>query len=829
MKRLGIIAFFILPGWLSATDSRALAEYNSVVRPFLKEYCINCHGAGKQKGDFRVDRLQVSKNSADAENWHLVLDNLNLGEMPPEGKKQPPEATREKVATWIAGELRRAARALKGDSGEVVFRRMNRKEFEYTIEDLFGVKGEYAGGFPEDAKAGHFDNNGAALMLSPEQMEAYMNATDYILDRAIQTRPRPKTHHASFTLHDHNQRAVSNRRKSLARKKANLGNLTKVERERTLKEIEIAEKNPFSGFGFPVFENGKLRVPKPEDGAGVDAVIAIKAGYAAPDTRRDFRAHVPGWYRFAVTAYGAAIKEGSVRLQIAYGDFGAGKIPKIADVLHLYSEIPKTYEYKVYLQPNQMVKLTMLDGSNWAPREKLVDLPGPFVVIRNMEMEGPLIDEWPPRGHRFLLGERDAGQLEDNEMPTILADLAPRLFRRHIAKTVIKDYLDFYETSRNGGKGELESFKLTVKAMMASPFFLYHVEPGNEVDAYALANRLSYFLWKSAPDEKLMNLAANGQLLQKQTLRQETERLLADPKSGPFREDFASQWLGINKVGEMQPDQSLYPEYDLQLEAAMTGETLAYLAEMLENDLGLGNFLHSDWTMLNARLAKHYGISGVKGNQFRKVSLAPHKTVRGGILTHASILNITSNGTTTSPVVRGTWILDRLLGNPAPPPPPDVPAIEPDIRGASTIKEQLSKHREIEQCANCHKKIDPYGMALENFDVIGGWREKYRALEPTANPNRKKIIDGKRIDINDTLPRHGQFTTFQEFRDILKGQESLLYDNMADQLATYALGRSMGYADEDSLETIVQNTRSSNGGLRTMVKEIVSSDLFRKP
>ena len=299
--------------------------------------------------------------------------------------------------------------------------------------------------------------------------------------------------------------------------------------------------------------------------------------------------------------------------------------------------------------------------------------------------------------------------------------LAPRLFRRHISNAIVQGFIDFYEATRDEGIGELDSFKLTVKAMMASPYFLYHVEPGNGVDAYALANRLSYFLWKSVPDKRLLELARSGQILQGQHLRKETERMLNDPKSERFLKDFSGQWLGIHKVGEMQPDKSLYPEYDPQLESAMTGETQAFLREMLHNDLKLENLLHSDWTMLNARLANHYGIPGVNGNQFRKVTLDANQTVRGGLLTHASILNITSNGTTTSPVVRGTWILERLLGNPAPPPPPDVPPIEPDIRGASTIKEQLAKHRDIEQCANCHKKIDPYGIALENFDVIGGW------------------------------------------------------------------------------------------------------------
>ena len=522
-------------------------------------------------------------------------------------------------------------------------------------------------------------------------------------------------------------------------------------------------------------------------------------------------------------------EEEPVRLQVDYGSFRQGTIPQIADIIHLDSTEPKTYEYKLYLQPNNMVKLTMLDGQGWAPREKLVDLPGPFVVIRSMEMEGPLFDQWPPKGHQFLLGEREVDDLTDKEMPLILKKLAPHLFRRPFSETILQDYLLFYQESRKEDLLVLDAFKLTVKAMMASPHFLYHVEVGEKPDAFAVANRLSYFLWRSSPDLELLNLAWHKQLLNAEVLQKQVERMLADPKSERFLKDFCGQWLGIDQVGEMQPDQNLYSEYDPQLEMAMIGESEAFLREMLQKDLPLANLIASDWTMLNARLAKHYGIDGVSGNEFQRVSLRSKDSVRGGLLGQASILNVTSNGTTTSPIVRGVWVLDRLLGNPAPPPPPDVPAIEPDIRGASTIKEQLAKHREIEQCANCHKTIDPYGMALENFDVIGGWREKYRALEPTANPNRPKLVDGPTVEVADTLPRYGDYKAFKEFRNLLLKQEDLLYHNVAHQLATFALGRSMNFSDEPQIQVIVDKTKTSKGGLKTLIHQVVTSELFQKP
>jgi hypothetical protein len=309
--------------------------------------------------------------------------------------------------------------------------------------------------------------------------------------------------------------------------------------------------------------------------------------------------------------------------------------------------------------------------------------------------------------------------------------------------------------------------------------------------------------------------------------------MLADARSERFLRDFVGQWLDIERVGEMLPDGDLYPEYDAELGRAMVQETESFIREILHQDLSLANLIDSDWAMLNARMAEHYGVDlpakEVPPDEFRRVSLDKSETVRGGLLTQASVLNITSNGTTTSPVVRGVWVLERLLGTPAPPPPPDVPAIEPDIRGATTIQEQLAKHRSIAQCAACHRKIDPYGFALENFDVIGGWREKYRALEPTANPNRPKLIDGPEVVAADDLPRYGEFKDFREFRDLLHKQEDLVFSNMARQLATFALGRSMDFADEEQLQQIVAATKAHGGGMKTMIRELVASELFSRP
>jgi hypothetical protein len=279
----------------------------------------------------------------------------------------------------------------------------------------------------------------------------------------------------------------------------------------------------------------------------------------------------------------------------------------------------------------------------------------------------------------------------------------------------------------------------------------------------------------------------------------------------------------------MQPDKNLYPEYDEELQRAMVQETQLFIREMLVHDLSVRNLIDSDWTMLNDRLARHYGIDGVQGNEFRKVALDKSKTVRGGLLTQASILNITSNGTTTSPVVRGVWLLEHLLGTPAPPPPPDVPAIEPDIRGATTMQEQLAKHRTIAQCAACHRKIDPFGFALENFDVIGAWRTNYRALIPEKGRQRGRLSEGKPVIAADELPKLGAFNDFTEFRALLLKNEPLVFRNTAEKLATYALGRRMGFADRADIESIVKTTKANGGGLHTMLVTLVQNPIFRRP
>jgi len=796
---------------------------------FFDSYCMECHDPDTAKGDFHIDLLRAVETPTDAEYWQLTLDNLHLGDMPPEDEKQPSLAELEEVTTWIEQGLARAAKKLAGHTGEVVLRRLNRTEFEYTVEDLFGVRGDFAEGFPEDAEEDGFDNMGAALMLSAEQIDQYWQAADAILDRAIVTREKPDTKSVTFSLHQLNEEAWERSRRDRERRLGEFNTRTPREQEHTRERQELKKRDPLYDFRYPAVIDGRLTQPTLEMGLETDAAIPRNGGFASqPATDGFFRVREAGWYRFAVTAYGIQHAGEPVLMKIQSGTFREGSVPSLVDMVSLPDTEARKYEYRVYLQPNERIRFEMVNGIRWAPAEDYLGLETPMVAVRSATMEGPLIGQWPPAGHRLLLGERNANELRDEEMPVILAELAPKLFRRPVSETVVGDFVAFYRSSREHEQ-PLPAFRRTVKAMMSSPFFLYHLEPGQAPDGYAIANRLSYFLWRSAPDEELLGLAGVGRLGEPDILSGQVERLLADEKSERFLTDFVDQWLWLDQVGEMQPDSKLYPEYDERLERAMKEETRAFIRELLHTDEPLSNLIDSDWAMLNGRIADHYGIPGVEGTDFRRVDLDKATTVRGGLLTQASFLNVTSNGTTTSPVVRGVFVLDHILGTPAPPPPPDVPPIEPDIRGASTIQEQLAKHREIAQCSNCHQKIDPYGIALENFDVIGQWRESYRALEPTANPNRPNVIDGQPVGSDDRLPRHGEFSTFLEFRELLKRDEKLVYENVAHKLATFALGRKMDFADEPALNSIAANTKKTDAGFRTMIRELITSELFTKP
>jgi hypothetical protein len=377
----------------------------------------------------------------------------------------------------------------------------------------------------------------------------------------------------------------------------------------------------------------------------------------------------------------------------------------------------------------------------------------------------------------------------------------------------------------------------TYKAVLCSPEFICLQEKPGNLDGYALASRLSYFLTNSAPDTELLELAKLGQLHDPTVLRVQTERLINGPKSSRFVNAFLDYWLDLRKMAGAAPDPILYGDYyldDLLTESALE-ETQAFLSELIRSDLPSSSIVDSDFVMVNERLAKHYGLPPFEGVAIRRVHL-PSGSPRGGIMTQASVLKVTANGITTSPVLRGAWIMDRILGKPAPPPPASVSAVEPDTRGATTIRQQLDRHREVESCALCHKDIDPPGFAMESFDVAGAWREQYRAVNDESVPAEKGIGHGGQkllyhyalaVDPSGVLPDGRQFADIREFKRLLLADESQIARNLVQQLVVFATGTPTLFSDRQEIEEILQRSSASKYGVRTLIHELVQSKLFQ--
>jgi hypothetical protein len=407
-------------------------------------------------------------------------------------------------------------------------------------------------------------------------------------------------------------------------------------------------------------------------------------------------------------------------------------------------------------------------------------------------------------------------------------------YRRPVAESEEGRFLAVIEGALTSGSSFADAMIAGYTAVLCSPEFVCLEEAPGRLDDHALASRLSFFLWNSPPDEELRALAARGRLQRPEVLRAQADRLLDDPKSRRFVDAFLDYWLDLRKIGGTAPDATLYSDYyldDLLVESALE-ETQRSFDELLRGDLPARDLVAADFAMLNERLAAHYGLPPVDGVAIRRVTL-PADSPRGGLMTQASVLKVTANGTTTSPVLRGAWIMERILGQTPPPPPPSVPAVEPDTRGATTIRAQLDKHRTLQTCSACHAKIDPAGFALENFDVMGGWRDRYRALADGPqdggighNGQKFTFQPGPPVDARGALPDGRSFGDIRALKRLLLDDEAAIARNLARQLVLYATGAPVRFGDRPEIERILEDARPRRYGVRTLVHEIVQSDIF---
>jgi len=552
---------------------------------------------------------------------------------------------------------------------------------------------------------------------------------------------------------------------------------------------------------------------------------------------------------------------------------------------------PSVNEVEVLLAANETIQTdcmrlfrTRVNGSEEAYVNPLAQKDGmPGVAFQWLEVEGPLSDQTTGAGYRQMFGDLPMRRLGPSEPGGVTLQIVPppspgeanaaaaafrgrggprlqdvrvevstehphedaerliraflaRAFRRPVEETHAKRFLALFNQQFELNHSFAKSMLSTYTGVLSSPGFLYVQEAPGKLDDYALATRLSLFMWNSEPDSELRSLAAAGRIGKPEVLTAQTERLLNDPKACRFVDAFTDYWLDLRKIDDTSPSTTLYNDYELDdpLKLAAVEETRLFVRELIAKNLPARNIIDSDFTFLNERLAQHYGIAGVTGATMRKVTL-PKDSVRGGLMTQASVLKVTANGTTTSPVIRGVWIMERILGFRTAP-PPSVPAIEPDIRGAVTIRQQLDKHRADATCASCHRRIDPPGFALESFDVMGGWRDRYRVFADGVKPEPGIGLSGQPfafryglpVDSAGALPDGRTFQGIREFKQLLLKQEQrMVAGNLVGQLATYATGAPIGFSDRKQVDEILEKTKGSDYGVRSIVQGIVQSDLFR--
>lgn len=887
-------AFFILHfSFLIQPTPSALAQ----PMPFFQQHCTQCHDADTKEGGLDLTSLDRDlDNAAVFARWVKIHDRIASDEMPPKDEPRPAVDERDAVLKRLKQDL------VAADKPQPTpLRRLTRVEYENTLRDLFDMPGLLLrDSLPADGSAHGFDTNADALTLSHVNMAKYIEAADYTLDFAIATQPKaPAYREQRLSLASHYYvdllLAYNGGAVFLKDKKPDPGFLPTSKHQ----HIDHGAHERLGMFN----RDSAVGVFRHED----ESFMPWTQGFAAI---------YPGRYRVRASLWSYTWDKGEVKpargveaMRLSVKQLqGRGLGQDHPSFVIGYFDAPsldsQVHEFQQWLNPGESIGF---NTASLAPvhifhqyKRNLMSFTGPGIACDWIDIQGPIHDVWPPRSHRLLFGDLEMAEFDPaskeatlpkrerlrqvmikaanqpDEFPgywtvhsdnppadarRLLAALLPKLFRRPVEPEVVDDYVALVDERLAAGDCFELAMRWAYRAALCSPDFLFHVEPEDKLDDYALANRLAYFLWNSLPDARLTELAASGELRQPAVLRAEVERLLGDPKSARFVKDFCGQWLRLREIAATDPDRKLYPEFSTYLQNSMVMETEAYFRELIDKDLDATHLIDSDFAMLNEKLAVHYGIDGVvgrdpspvpaardngpklrksnpagrvSGSQIRRVELPPDSP-RGGFLTQAAILKITANGTTTSPVPRGAFVMERLLGIEIPPPPPDVPAIEPDVRGATTIREQLAKHRADPSCAGCHAKLDPAGFALESFDVIGGFRKRYRANEGDRAEPERHLLDphlrvsfwlGQPVDPSYQLADGRKFADVVQLQRLLSEDEDLLATNLARHFAIYAIGRDLTFSDRDRIAGIV--TRAKPGGVRSLIHELVQSELFQK-
>ena len=779
-----------------------------LTKPFLEANCLDCHDSETKKGGLNLDDLAYDPTlRANALTWEHVFDRVSKGEMPPKNKRQPEAKERAAWLAELAQSLRTASLAVQQKEGRGPVRRLTREEYETTICDLLHIKCDLKNFFPEDAVTAGFDKVGEGLTLSATHFARYQEAAEKALSEAIM--------HAG-------------------------GIHSRVDGPTLFKQ----KQGNFTTYGNWV-EN--------------DCLVINSQMFYPYTALMTTRASLSGRYRIRITAQ--ARNNGGKSLPIAIGVHNAQSAkpdgPDMLDFRDLSETEMRTVTMEAELQHDDQINIY---GPTLVHRDYILPLGRKGerwtkhgIAIKQIEVEGPLksdgtVDEWPSQGYRELFDNLQPRSLSEitkvkpaKDAPNPVLPLStnpkvdaerlirrflPKAFRRSVPEDVAKLYVSRVIKALDEGVLFHQAMLDGYKTILCSPNFLLHEEIPGPLDASALANRLAYFLWNGPPDEALIK----ADLTQPKERHAQVERMLQDPRSARFEKAFIDQWLDLKKINATTPDERLYPEFNSTLQLSSVLETRLVFHEMLTENRSVLECVQSDWTYVNSPLGWLYGLPEVIGYDMRKVALPPGSH-RGGFMTQASILKVTADGAKTSPILRGNWINEKILGIVPPPPPGDVPKIEPDIRGATTIRAQLDKHRSTPACMSCHTIIDPPGFALETFDVIGGWRDFYRAPTGTGyiieiQPSKKRIHRGLAVEVGYTMPDGRAFADVDGYKTLLLENKDSIASALTEKLLTYATGARVQFADRDDIAAIVKSIRTENYGLRSLIHRLVDSRPF---
>jgi len=734
-------------------------QFKSKIQPFLQNNCYKCHANGKHKGDVSLDKFtSFASIQGDLDTWQSVHDELEQHDMPPEKEPQPAADQVATVMRFTSAALDFVDPSVPRDPGFVAIHRLNRTEYNNTIRDLVGVDFQPADDFPADDTGYGFDNIADVLSMSPLLAEKYLSAAEQVMDKAVilENPNRPR--------------------------------ITKYEAEKMTGGIMVAG-------GRELFTNGELTLE-----------------HSFPVTAQ---------YEFRIEAEQDQAGDEAAKMVFSVG----GQEIKTFDVAN-HRGRPKIYTIRTKVEAGQRTVVFAFTNDFYDPENKNPKRRDRNLYVDSLELEGPL-DLGPPAPsdvqRRLLFCGPADGSAGEVCAEQILRSFAGRAFRRPATDDETSRLLKIYKQERTEGNSFEQSCKVALTAVLVSPHFLYRVEtdPANSlaphpINDYELASRLSYFLWSSTPDDLLLSIAAEHKLHQPAVLDAQVKRMLSDPRAGAFIHNFAGQWLELRNLAQISPDPKIFPNFDPALRDDMRKEGELFFGNLVKQDRSALELLDCNYTFLNDRLAAFYGIDGVSGDQFRKVDFTPAESKqRGGVLTMAAVLTVSAMPNRTSPVKRGKFILDQILGTPPPPPPPNVPPLTEEGPATKTqsVRERLEAHRANPACAACHAKLDPLGFALENFDAIGRWRDKDA---------------GTVIDSTGSLPSGEEIDGSAGLRKVLMAHKEQFLRAFVSKLMTYGLGRGTTQGDAGMIREIYRTAERNDCRMSSIISGIVHSDAFLK-